>query len=122
MKSFGEFIKELRIRNEITLREFCRKANVDPSNWSKVERGKLPPPRSKEFLNGIAEILRLNKDMDDYYLLFDLAALSYLPEELVGDEKIVEKLPVFFRTLRGKKPTREELEELIKLIGEGDND
>ncbi|MCX6234622.1 MAG: helix-turn-helix transcriptional regulator [Bacteroidetes bacterium] len=110
MKSFGEFIKSLRIKNEITLREFCRQIKGDPSNWSKIERGKLPPPKSKKFLEEIAEIVKLKNGEDDYFLLFDLAALSFIPNDLIEDEKLLEKLPVFFRTLRGKKPSKEELE------------
>jgi hypothetical protein len=30
----------------------------------------------------------------------------------------MEELPVFFRTIRGEKPTRQELEDLIKILGE----
>jgi len=119
MKSFGEFIKSLRIKNEITLREFCRQINVDPSNWSKIERGIQTPPKSKKFLEAIAEILKLKKGEEDYFLLFDLAALSFIPNELIEDKTLVEKLPVFFRTLRGKKPSKEELEQLINLLKEG---
>ena len=47
MLTFGEFIKQLRLQNRITLREFCRLAGIDPSNWSKIERGMLQPPKSK---------------------------------------------------------------------------
>ncbi len=118
MKSFGEFVKVLRVQNRITLREFCRLTKIDPSNWSKVERGTLPPPKSKEILDEIANTLNLKKENEEYNLLMDLAAISFIPKDLVGDESIVDKLPVFFRTLRGQPPTREELEELIKIIKE----
>ena len=118
MLTFGEFIKQLRLQNRITLREFCRLSGIDPSNWSKIERGMLPPPKSKLMLEEIAKILKVKKNSDDWYTLMDLAAITHIPKELLNNQSIVEKLPVFFRTLRGQKPTEEELENLIKLIKE----
>jgi len=35
MMTFGEFIKNMRIEKRMTLREFCRAAKFDPSNWSR---------------------------------------------------------------------------------------
>ena len=122
MKTFGEYIQNLRITNRISLREFCRLTNIDPSNWSKVERGLLQPPKSKEILNEIAEALKIRKNTEEYQLLLDLAAISFIPEDLIEDKSIVENLPVFFRTIRGKNPTKSELEELIKLIKVDRND
>jgi len=118
MDTFGGFVKKMRIRNSLTLREFCRQANVDPSNWSKIERGLFPPPKSKQILQGIASILNLEGGSEEYNTLFDLAAISYIPLDLISNQAVVEKLPVFFRTLRGEKPTRKELEELIKILKE----
>ncbi len=118
MKKFGEFIKDLRIEKRITLREFCRLTNFDPSNWSKIERGVLQPPKSKEVLEEIAKILSVKKNSEDYNLLMDLAAISFIPLDLIDEKSIVDKLPVFFRTLRGNPPTKEELKELIKIIKE----
>lgn len=118
MDTFGGFVKKMRIRNSLTLREFCRQANVDPSNWSKIERGLFPPPKSNQVLQEIAKVLNLQKNSEDFNALFDLAAISYIPPELLNDQRIVEKLPVFFRTMRGEKPTRKELEELIKILKE----
>lgn len=118
MVTFGEFIKQVRLQNKITLREFCRRAAIDPSNWSKIERGMLPPPKSKTLLEEIAKILKIQKNSEEWYTLMDLAAITHIPRELLSDQSIVEKLPVFFRTLRGQKPTDEELENLIKLIKE----
>jgi transcriptional regulator with XRE-family HTH domain len=115
---FGTFIKNKRIEKGQTLREFCRKAKLDPSNWSKIERGLLPPPKSRPVLEEIALTLGLSKNSQDWHMLFDLASISYIPVELMDDAAIIDKLPIFFRTLRGEKPTRKELEDLIEKIKE----
>lgn len=117
MVNFGAFVNRLRIERSLTLREFCRTTHVDPGNWSKIERGLLSPPKTKKVLRAIAETLKLSEDSDEYNTLFELAVISFIPPELT-DEHVLEKLPVFFRTVRGEKPTREELEELIRILRE----
>lgn len=114
--TFGAFINKARLNSGLTLREFCRRVNVDPGNWSKIERGKLPPPKSKRVLGEIAAVLRFPENSDDWHALFDLASISFIPPELMDDRSVVEKLPVFFRTLRGDRPAQEELEKLIDKI------
>lgn len=116
MKTFGEYIKSLRDLNEITLREFCKMNSLDPSNWSKIERGINPPPKGRETLESIASSLGLVKGSNEYYELFDYAILELIPSDLVKDEQVLEQLPLFFRTARGEKPTEKELEKLVKLI------
>ena len=118
MITFGEFIKNLRIERRMTLREFCRSAKLDPSNWSRIERGLAPPPKSKAVLQGIAEMLKVEEGSEKYHTLFDLAAISHIPIDLLSDEQVLDKLPVFFRTIRGEKPSRKELEELIRIMKE----
>src|SRR4030043_380464 len=54
---FGEFIKERRIAKGISLREFCKRIEIDASNWSKVERSLLAPPQDEEKLRKIAQLL-----------------------------------------------------------------
>ena len=115
---FGAFIKSMRIKSGLTLREFCRITNLDPSNWSKIERGLLPPPKSRQVLEEIAKALHLIENTEDWHALFDLATISFIPVELLNDRSIINKLPVFFRTIRGEKPTRKELEDLIDKIKE----
>lgn len=118
MKTFGEYIKMLRIEKRITLREFCRSTNIDPSNWSKIERGLMPPPKSKEVLESIRITFGLKSNSEEYTTLKELAVIGHVPVDLL-DQKVVDRLPVFFRTLRGEKPTREELENLIKILENG---
>jgi transcriptional regulator with XRE-family HTH domain len=117
-RSFGGFFKERRIALGKTLRQFCADNGLDPGNTSKLERGILPPPQGREKLEEYAQMLEIKKGSDDWYTFFDQAAAETgkIPEELIGKEDIVEKLPILFRTLRGQKVPEEKLEELIKKL------
>jgi transcriptional regulator with XRE-family HTH domain len=116
--TFGEFVREKRIEAELSLREFCRQTELDPSNWSKVERGLLPALGTRETLEHIAKFLDLKKGSADWAMFFDLASISQqrIPDDLYHDENIISALPVFFRTIRGEKPSEEELDQLFALL------
>jgi transcriptional regulator with XRE-family HTH domain len=115
---FGGFIKELRARRRLGLREFCLEHGHDPSNWSKIEREVFQPPRAEETLRDWAKQLGLKPGSDDWLKFFDYAAVDAgrIPDHVLKDQELVEKLPAFFRTLSGYKPSDEELENLIKLL------
>jgi len=100
---FGEFIKELRVRQRLGLREFCLEHGHDPSNWSKIERGVLPPPRDEETLRTWAKQLGLKQGSEDWLKFFDYAAVDggRIPDYVLKDEELLGKLPAFFRTLSG---------------------
>ncbi|MCG8698084.1 MAG: helix-turn-helix domain-containing protein [Bacteroidales bacterium] len=115
MRKYGEFVKEKRLQQNLTLREFCKQACIDPSNWSKIERGILTPIKSPEIHNRICEVLKIEQNSEDFQLMKDLAAIEFIPKELI-EEKIVEDLPLFFRTVRGTSPSSEELDKLFKKI------
>ncbi|MBM3310699.1 MAG: helix-turn-helix domain-containing protein [Candidatus Aminicenantes bacterium] len=117
--TFGEFVRESRIKKGMTLRDFCHILEWDVSNWSKIERGLHQPPKSRKLLKKIAETLGFAEKSDNWHTLIDLAAVSFIPTALMDDSALIQKLPIFFRTLRGEKPSREDLEELIKKIREG---
>ncbi|MCX7723231.1 MAG: helix-turn-helix domain-containing protein [Verrucomicrobiae bacterium] len=115
---FGKFIKELRTRQRLGLREFCLKHGHDPSNWSKIEREVLAPPRDEQTLRTWAKQLGLKEGSDDWLKFFDYAAVDAgrIPDYVLKDEELVEKLPAFFRTISGEKPSREDLEKLLQII------
>ena len=115
---FGEFIKQIRERQRLGLREFCLKNAHDPSNWSKIEREVLAPPRDEERLRAWARQLGLKEGSEDWLKFFDLAAVDSgrIPDYILKDERLVAQLPVFFRTISGQKPSREDLEKLLELI------
>ncbi len=117
-KTFGQFLKELRIKRKVTLRQFCQAHGFDPGNMSKIERGLLPPPQSQEKLEEYAKALGIRKGSDEWYTFFDLAAAArgQLPADVLQDRELLEKLPILFRTLRGQKISDKKLNELIEKI------
>ena len=115
---FGTFIKELRAKQRLGLREFCLKTGYDPSNWSKIEREVSPPPKDETTLREWAKALNVKEGSDDWHKFFNYAAVDAgrIPDHLLEDEELAKHLPVFFRTLSGQKPSREDLDKLLGII------
>ena len=115
---FGEFLKELRMRAGLSLREFCLQNGLDPGNYSRVERGMFRPPQDREIVEKYATALGLERGSDEWLQLFDLAAAErgQVPEDLMSDEQLVDKLPVLFRTMRATQVSPEKLDEFIEKI------
>ena len=117
LQKFGQKLKELRINRNLTLREMCKKVSYDPSNWSKIERGKIPPPSDKKILNKWAEALGLVNVMELQKFISEAqVAQGLIPSDIMEEENIADYLPAFFRSIREKEMTKEDMEELIKLI------
>lgn len=115
MTSFGDYVRGLREKKEIGLREFCTSLEFDPSRWSKMERGLLQPPTDHEILEKIAKTLGISSDTDEFAKLRDLAFLSrgQIPDDILSEKELVECLPMIFRTLRSdEKPTPAQLRKL----------
>lgn len=119
--NFGRYFEQLRQAKGLTLRMFCKKAACDPANISRMERGLISPPKGRDILEKYAEALDLVEGSDEWYRFFDLAAADQgiVPQDIMEDAELVKVLPVFFRTLRGQKPTEEEMTKLAEKIREG---
>jgi hypothetical protein len=87
---------------------------LDPGNLSKYERQLLPPPQDPSTLERMARALQLRKGTDAHREFTDLAAASAgrIPADLQSDPKVVARMPLLFRTVRGRKFSREDLIEL----------
>jgi transcriptional regulator with XRE-family HTH domain len=68
-KSFGQMIRELRIKdkNYSSLREFAKKVGLSPAYISRIENDREPPP-SEKVVERLAEALEADK-----YELFSYA-------------------------------------------------
>lgn len=113
---FSNKIKELRIEHRLTLRQFCEELGLDPSNWSKVERGINPPPNDVGLLEKLASFFGL--DPDARLGLMDSAALQRgeLPKDIAEDEVLKNALPAFFRAARGHQLSEEERKDLFQEV------
>ncbi len=115
LQKFGETLKELRLKKRLSLREVCKATGYDPSNWSKIERGLIPPPDEKIMVKW-SKVLGLSQKKQREFIDEAKVAQGAIPEDILSNKDAIECLPAFFRTLRNEKPTKEEIDNLIKLI------
>jgi transcriptional regulator with XRE-family HTH domain len=115
LQKFGQTLKELRLKKQLSLRDVCKETGYDPSNWSKIERGLIPPPDEKTMVKW-SRVLGLNKKTQREFIDEAKVAQGVIPEDILYDKDAIKCLPAFFRTLRNEKPTKEEIDNLIKLI------
>jgi transcriptional regulator with XRE-family HTH domain len=110
---FNELLKSLRIERRVTLRQCAADLGVDPSNWSKIERGVNPAPKDISVLKDWANYfgLKVQAEVD----FFDAAALSRseIPPDIAADERIMGALPAFFRSLRNSDMSDKKLQEFV---------
>lgn len=116
LKKFGTLLGKLRAENNLSIREACKLVNYDPSNWSKIERGLISPPSEEKTLKSWAKALKVKKD--DVHDFIDNAKIAQgiIPDDILDKKAMLELMPAFFRTVRNKKPTKEEIDNLITLI------
>lgn len=116
LKKFSEQLHSLRIKKELSLREVCKLVNYDSSNWSKIERGLISPPTEKKVLTKWAMILGLTatKEIEEFIDNANVAQ-GIIPEDILAGD-MVEHLPAFFRTIRNKKISKDEIDQLIDLL------
>jgi transcriptional regulator with XRE-family HTH domain len=62
MKDFGETIRDLRIAQDLGLRETAVMVGISPAYLSRIERGKERPPRP-EIIKELAKVLAADPDV-----------------------------------------------------------
>ncbi len=105
MKDFGETVRDLRVAQDLGLRETATKVGISPAYLSRIERGKERPP-SPEIIKALAKILAADPDV-----LFRLSSST--------DPEIVEYLHEnqqamnLIRYIKGAELTSESIEQLL---------
>lgn len=117
MIDFCTFLKNKRTELGLSLRKFCLDNDIDPSNYSKIERGIIKPPAEPQ-LKKIAQALDIDLKSGDWIQMQDLAhvARHTLPSDLFDDNDKSRHFPLFFRCIRGEQLSDEEMGELLKII------
>ena len=75
----------------------------------------MPAPHSQKKLTQYARALGIKRGTKKWTTFIDLAAASSgkIPCDLMSNEKVISRLPAFFRTLRSKKLSDKKIDELI---------
>lgn len=116
LEGFGGFFRSRRIGLGYTLRSFCERYGYDPGNISRIERDLLPPSLDEGILSGYAKALQINKGSEGWVTFIDLAHIAKNRLPLLEDNESRYFLPLLFRTIRGKRVSREKIEKIIELI------
>ena len=108
--SFGSYIRNLRLKNNIGQRELAKKINVAPSYLNDMEKGKRAAPKN-EIVKKLSKILKV-----DLNLLYDLAGSSKKTiasdiEEFIKDNPNITSL---IRTIKENKISNNEIDEIEK--------
>jgi transcriptional regulator with XRE-family HTH domain len=115
---FGEALKAARHEKDLTLREFASRAGLHAGNVSKIERGRMAPPQDPAVLDRMIGALDYRPADERAQELKDLAALANgrIPQDLLDDEEVLLRMPVLLRTLKGRRLTTPQVEELVEMI------
>ena len=118
-RTFGQYVRESRLRAGYGLRRFAMTSGFKPSNLSNIEQGKLAPPQDPDRLAQIADALGLLVASQERQRLFDLAAKARnlaLPADVEGYVRRHKAIPVILRTAQARKLTDRQFRDLTDYI------
>lgn len=116
-QTFGEYLRACRLRAGYGLRSFAEAIDMQPSNLSNIEHGRINPPQDRDALSKIADTLGLRGA--ERRRLFDLS-VAHKPGALPADvAQYVEQspgIPVLLRTIADRRLTRKDLDALVEHV------
>lgn len=115
---FNEYFKQRRIELGYTARKFAEAKGYDVGYISRLENGLMAPPSEHGKVVALAKALELRGGSEAWTDFLDMVAIARneIPEDLQNDETAVTVLPAFYRGLRNKTLTKEEVGKLLELI------
>ena len=113
--TFGEYLKQKRLDNEITLRGFAKLVDISPVYLCDLEKGRKAAP-SMEVMQKMVSKLALNKEESERF--YDLAALEQtaknpIPKDLNAFLKDNHVIVSALRTAKDLDATDEEWQDFI---------
>ena len=119
--TFGEFFKEKRLERKLSIREMCSLYGYDSGNISRLERSRLPPPRSQKKLDEYAKALGVKKGTADYERMMNIAYAENKISQLQNLLKLTNKtaghrFSEFLDKLSGTILTEDKINRLIDAV------
>jgi F0F1-type ATP synthase delta subunit len=110
--TLGSYLRNFRLSQRISLRNFCENNNLDPLIWSKVERDLLISAPTDDDLNKIIKLYCLDENKSLKLLKKLVKQTSY--NVTLSEKELIDKLPVIIN----KKLSDNQLNKLAKSITE----
>ncbi len=116
-ETFGNYLRTCRLGAGYGLRSFAEVIDMQPSNLSNIEHGRVNPPQDRDTLAKIADTLGLRGTARNR--LFDLAVShkrGALPPDVAEFAGHTSGIPVLLRTIADRKLTRKDLDALVEHV------
>jgi|SRR5690554_5743208 transcriptional regulator with XRE-family HTH domain len=99
IRTFGNYIRDLREKSNLTLKEVAIEISVDPSLLAKIERSERQP--TKEFIERIAAFFKVESKLLKMEFLSDLIAYKILDEDAdIATLKVAESKVSYLKSTR----------------------
>ena len=117
--SFGEYVRQLRLSRQVSLRQFAKSCGFQASNYCHVENGTLNP--TDEHVRKIVDYFGVAKGSEEHRKLLDLAAEARkgVPsdlQELIQNNKLI---PALLRSVEDENIGPDVLRAIIEDIKSG---
>ena len=113
---FGELLAEYRKKANLTLRDFAGKIGYDPSNISKVERGRINPPAGGVILRKWGNAVGLKPGSLELEEFIAKGLSVRIKKATLSDGEVEKLMPAFFRAVDNKNVDPETYEKLRAIL------
>jgi transcriptional regulator with XRE-family HTH domain len=117
--SFGEYLREHRLKCGVGLRAFAEAIEMQPSNLSNIEHRRIAPPQDVAVIGRMAEMLGMAEGSKERERLYDLAVAhkkDALPADVATFAARTPGIPVILRTVKNRKLTEKEIGDLAEYV------
>jgi len=116
IQTFGDYLRDLRVQRDISMRTLAKELSMDVGNLSKIENGKMKPPMKEQFIENISEILKLSKDEKEKLIDISSHESGEYPRDIKEVLKEHSYIPVLLRTISNKKLSDEDIRKLTEKL------
>lgn len=99
IRTFGNYIRDLREQSNLTLKEVASEISIDPSLLAKIERSERQP--TKEFIERVATFFKVESKQLKMEFLSDIIAYKILDEDAdIAALKVAESKVSYLKNTR----------------------
>jgi transcriptional regulator with XRE-family HTH domain len=113
---FGGWLREMRSRAGLGLREFAKLIGDVPSNVCNIENGRRAPWQNEPKLRRVAEVLGIKENSNEWDTLFGMARRQDQPPADLARYMQYPLVPTLLRTINELQLSEADLQQLLKYV------